>query len=170
MRNAQPPATKEYTIHVKFYTARTGRGDSITGGAGFGEVDVAVEGFIDPDNGKKSPNLIKFCHERIQANPKVNGSVIGLEILEIVEKGSAAAKQPPPARLKPSGPAKPSSYGRRCKMLVIDRARDVNINGDKTMVSQMKCELCSYVTYFESPPNYCQKCGARIVGHVDVSL
>lgn len=166
----KPPVEKEYTVKVKFFTSRPGRGKSISGGSGFGEVDINVKGPFDVVKNKTSLELIQFCTQAIQANPKITGSVIGLEILEIIEKGSAAAKQPPPARLKPSGPAKPSNYGKRGRMVVLDRDRKVSVNGEDTMLTKMKCESCSYVTFLEVLPKYCPQCGARIVDHIDVSL
>ncbi len=85
MRNKEKPTAKEYTVKCKFSTARAGRGNSISGSSGTGEVDITVEGPFDPQN-INDPQLVQYSRQVLQANPQMRGTIISLQILEIKEK------------------------------------------------------------------------------------
>ena len=85
MRNKPEPQKKEYTVKCQFNTARAGRGGSISGSSGGGEVDITVDGPFDKAN-TTDPELIQMCTGMLQANPKIKGTIISLNIVEIVDK------------------------------------------------------------------------------------
>lgn len=83
----------EYTIKFSFTTVKVGRGSTISGGKGGGEIDITVEGSMDETN-KQDPELIVVCKDFIKNTPKVKrmGTIQSLEILGITEKTSTAKK------------------------------------------------------------------------------
>lgn len=75
-----------YTVKVKFSTARAGRGKgTVIGDSGYGDVDITADGELYTKD-KDDPELIEGCKAAIQDNPKIKGTVLSLEILEIIEK------------------------------------------------------------------------------------
>lgn len=78
----------QYTVKCKFMTAKAGRSaSSIVGGSATGEIDITVDGPFDIDKMKTDNNLIEGCKQEFSSNPGFKGcAIIGLEILEIIEK------------------------------------------------------------------------------------
>lgn len=78
---------KSYTIYCKYMTAKPGRGaGSVVGGSGTGEVDITIErGTLSKQNSTDA-DLLAFCKQALQANPKMKSNVISVQITDIKRK------------------------------------------------------------------------------------
>lgn len=76
---------KNYTVKLKFMTARKGSGASISGTCGNAEVDITANGDLDTSD-IKDPVIIEGCKQVLYENKAMkNKLILSVEILEIIE-------------------------------------------------------------------------------------